>query len=223
MPDNLKTQELSDFAVKQNVANLAYVPEALKTPELCELAIQESMDNFRYVSETFKTPKLCIKAVRHKGDNLEYVPEALKTPALCLAAIMEESSGIDYVPATMTFTIQVTPQENGTALLANVNGVQKRVWASRLIARGFSITDGTVQLSPALYKLWFNPNWMEEKKEELHAVLENPGKIRVENVARLAHTCPMTSSVGSAQCALMRKYFKLFVEKGIMTEKGEWV
>jgi hypothetical protein len=136
---------------------------------------------------------------------------------------MAAPSGVKYVPETMTFPVQAAPQEDGAVLLTNAQGVEKRVWASRLAARGFSVTAGNVQLNPDLYKRWFNPNWREEKEEELQAVLENPGKIRVARVYEHTRACPMGSSVGAAHCQLMRKYFELFVEKGIMTEKGEWV
>ena len=90
VPEEYKTKELCEVAVKSIGHALAYVPKELKSPELCELAIKGVLGqggNLKFVPYELQTQELCELAVKDKGYALEHVPEELKTLEMCDVAV----------------------------------------------------------------------------------------------------------------------------------------
>ena len=98
VPEELKTKELCELAVKQNSRALQFVPEELKTKELCEQAINDNELTLQFVPEELKTPELCDTVVKNNGLALNFVPEALKTKELCEQAIQQDVLALEFVP-----------------------------------------------------------------------------------------------------------------------------
>ena len=73
--------------IYENGFALKDVPEEFKTKELCELAVKKDGDALAYVPEELKTKELCKVAVKDNGLNLEFVPEELRTFEICNKAI----------------------------------------------------------------------------------------------------------------------------------------
>ena len=59
IPEEYKTKELYQLAVKSNGEALEYIPEEFRTQELCELAVQSNGMALLHVPEKFKTFKIC--------------------------------------------------------------------------------------------------------------------------------------------------------------------
>ena len=66
--------------MKDEGANLKYVPDKLITPELCKIAVAESGYALKYVPDKFKTLELCKIALEndHTGYAHIYVPDKIK-------------------------------------------------------------------------------------------------------------------------------------------------
>ena len=73
--------------VKKDGFNLRFVPEELRTKELCELAVKDEALTLQYVPEELRTYKLCYVAIKNDGTTLEFVPEELRTKELCDIAL----------------------------------------------------------------------------------------------------------------------------------------
>ena len=73
--------------IYENGWALKDVPEELKTKELCEMAVKSHGFALAYVPEELRIPRLCYVAIKNDGTTLELVPEELRTFELCDKAI----------------------------------------------------------------------------------------------------------------------------------------
>ena len=53
---------------------LKHVPDHLKTQEMCEKAVKDELDNLEFVPDCFKTKTMCERAVEKFPGALENVP-----------------------------------------------------------------------------------------------------------------------------------------------------
>ena len=63
IPDNLRTQRISEKVVEDNLWHLIDVPEHLKTKEICEKAVNIEPLLLSCVPDCFKTKEICEKVV----------------------------------------------------------------------------------------------------------------------------------------------------------------
>ena len=73
--------------IYENGYALIDIPEDMRTYELCEVAVKDFPYALQYVPEELKTPRLCYVAIKNDGTTLELVPEELRTFELCDKAI----------------------------------------------------------------------------------------------------------------------------------------
>ena len=65
--------------VNKNDCILEYVPENMKTDEICEIAIKQSGSAFNFIPKNKKTDKLYKIAVQSNGLALQHIPKNKKT------------------------------------------------------------------------------------------------------------------------------------------------
>ena len=68
---------------------LAWVPEDMRTEEMCEYAVLRDGINLRDVPDEIITPSICEVAVKDYGQALGWVPEELRTKELCEIALAQ--------------------------------------------------------------------------------------------------------------------------------------
>ena len=73
IPDNLKTQEISNEAMRIEPYSLAFVPDCFKTQEMCDKAFKIDPFILWYISDNLKMQEMCIRAVEAGLGLLEYV------------------------------------------------------------------------------------------------------------------------------------------------------
>ena len=97
VPEELKTFELCELAVKDWAYALESVPEELRTKELCTIAITQygCGQTLEFVPNHLKSQELCEIAVTNDftGNALRYVPEDYKTFELCDTSVKNEAYG----------------------------------------------------------------------------------------------------------------------------------
>ena len=98
IPEQLRTKELCELAIKQNGSSLYYVPECLKTPEFCEVAVKNYGHALQFVPDEIITKELCELAIKQNGNNLAYVPDEYVTKEICKLAVKNNSNALRYVP-----------------------------------------------------------------------------------------------------------------------------
>ena len=118
IPDELRTKELCESAVKQNGEALNYVPKEYKTIEMCEMAVQNNGETLNYVPDKFQTLKMYKIAVQQNGMALEYVPEKYKTIKLCELAVKQNGRAFKHIPKEYKTKelCELAVQQNGMAL-----------------------------------------------------------------------------------------------------------
>ena len=118
IPEEYRTKELCELAVKQNGQALQLVPEELRIKELCEIAAKQDGLSLYFVPEELKTKKIYELAVQNNGYALEYVPEELRTPELCAIAVQNNGEALEYVPIKLRTKelCKLAVKENGFAL-----------------------------------------------------------------------------------------------------------
>ena len=79
IPDNLKTQEICNEAMRIEPYSLAFVPDCFKTEEMCDKAVEIDPFILWYVPDYLKTKEMCIRAVKTGLGLLEHVPDWLVT------------------------------------------------------------------------------------------------------------------------------------------------
>jgi hypothetical protein len=120
IPEEFRTHMLCMAAIKQNGANIKYVPENIKTIDFYQCLINLNINNFKYitnpseeivefynkivklfcnfVSKPIYSPEECWAVVNEKYFSLQYVFEHLITYELCLHSIYRDPSMIKFVP-----------------------------------------------------------------------------------------------------------------------------
>ena len=83
--------------VAQSSYALKYVPEELKTQEMCNEAMQENLAVLFVVPDRFKTEDMCIKALEVDPWRLRDVPDNLKTEEMCNKAVEDDPSSLQFV------------------------------------------------------------------------------------------------------------------------------
>ena len=78
VPEHLKTQEMCDKAVWEDLSSLQYVPDHLQTQEMCDDAVREGSCELDFFLDHFKMQEMCNEAVPIYLYLLEHVPEQLK-------------------------------------------------------------------------------------------------------------------------------------------------
>jgi hypothetical protein len=117
VPDELRTKELCEIAVKQDGNTLVFVPLELKTKELCELAVKNNGNALRYVPLKLRTKELCELAVKNNGNALRYVPEEYQTKRIYEFAIKDDSIILYNIPEYMTKEMcELVIKQNGLVL-----------------------------------------------------------------------------------------------------------
>ena len=86
------------WVIDINSLTLKDVPDHLKTPEMCQKAVEEDLHCLEFVPDKFKTAEMCEKVVDIYPPALIYVPDALKTVEMCQRAIEDDSDALAYVP-----------------------------------------------------------------------------------------------------------------------------
>lgn len=112
----LRTKELYDKALAQNIGAFDYVPDKFKTQEMCSLALSR-YDALKYIPDNFKTEQMCMNAVIRDGWSLEYVPEEMKTYEICVRAMIKTRYVINHVPEkfkTFDFYLEVFTRKSET-------------------------------------------------------------------------------------------------------------
>ena len=74
VPDNLKTQEMCNEAMRIEPYSLAFVPDCSKTQEICDEAFEIDPFILWHVPDHLKMQGMCIRAVEAGLGLLEYVP-----------------------------------------------------------------------------------------------------------------------------------------------------
>ena len=75
IPDNLKTQEMCNEAMRIEPYSLAFVSDYFKTQEMCDTAIEIDPFNLWHVPDNLRTQEMCIRAVEAGLGLLEHVPD----------------------------------------------------------------------------------------------------------------------------------------------------
>ena len=75
IPDNLKTQEVCNEAMRIEPYSLAFVPDCFKTQEMCDKAVEIDPFILWHVSDNLKTQGMCIRTVEACLGLLEHVPD----------------------------------------------------------------------------------------------------------------------------------------------------
>jgi hypothetical protein len=112
-----------------------------------------------YVPDNLKTGELGLAAVAQNWCALKYVPESLKTVEMCRKAMLTNDSAKAFVPSVLlpacSIAVKVAELADDTLTLTDEKGVVKQIHPSLLSANDLSVIDGTVAISPSLYKAWF--------------------------------------------------------------------
>jgi hypothetical protein len=118
VPKELRTKELCESAIKQNGYALGNIPEELRTPKLCELAVKQNGDALLYISYELRTPELCKVAVQNYGYALNGVPKELRTKDMCELAVQQNGLALKYIPYELRTKelCELAVQQNGMAL-----------------------------------------------------------------------------------------------------------
>ena len=93
--------------VQKDCNNIANVPDEFKTFEVCEMAVKKNGLLLRYVSRRNLRPDngLFLIAVKQNGFALEYVPRIYKTEQNCLEAVKKTIIAMNYTP--MNFRLKI--------------------------------------------------------------------------------------------------------------------
>ena len=97
VPEEYRTKELCELAVKQNGEALYYVLEKYITQELCNLAVQQNGMALEFVPLELRT-SLYKLAIQNNGEALQHVPEEYRTKELCELAVKNNGYAIYYIP-----------------------------------------------------------------------------------------------------------------------------
>ena len=118
IPDEYRTKELYELAVRQNGFALDYISKTLRTPKLCEIAVKSNGHALRFIPHEYKTQEICELAVKNNGDALRFVPNEYKTPELCKLAVKNNKLALHYVPEKYKSEeiVKLAVQSNGMTL-----------------------------------------------------------------------------------------------------------
>lgn len=87
IPDQFKSKQLCEVAVKHNGSYLQHIPENLKTKELCELAIKNSPYAIPHILDDMKGEEKYLKMVNDNPKNLVGIPKEYRTDEMCRIAL----------------------------------------------------------------------------------------------------------------------------------------
>lgn len=66
------------------------IPENMRSENLSNIAFNLEKDNFRYLPEAYITEKECFAAISFNGNLLKYVPQKILSRAMCLEAVRDK-------------------------------------------------------------------------------------------------------------------------------------
>ena len=126
IPDNNKTYELCENAVRYSGTTLQYVPDSKKTKKICKIAVRQYGYLLRHVPKDKKTNEICEIAVRQNGNALQFVPEDKKTDELCKIAVQQTGTALQFVPKNKKTDelCEIAVQRTKTALQLNYMKLQ---------------------------------------------------------------------------------------------------
>lgn len=118
VPDDLKTQEMCEYAVSQRPSMINHVPEERQTKEMVEEAMKHEdrmMPVFGAVRDDLKTQEMCEFAVDRRASNFMSVPDHMKTQDMCNKGVMA-GVDLDDIPEQFRTTdiLKTAVQQNGS-------------------------------------------------------------------------------------------------------------
>lgn len=88
VPEEYRSKKMCTRAIiKSDMPLIQFVPEDKLTEEMCSLSIRKNVAYFSAIPDHFKTYKLCLELVTLDGDMLSLVPDIHKTFELCDKAL----------------------------------------------------------------------------------------------------------------------------------------
>ena len=98
VPEELKSQQMCRFVVKEEVSLFMGVPKQFKTQQMREFVVKEKTSLFMFVPEQLENQQMCEFAVKEEVLLFTCVPDVFKTQEMCEFVVEKETWLFVFAP-----------------------------------------------------------------------------------------------------------------------------